>query len=154
MCNFTHMTETSDISTHNQRLSWYLASILFTLVVWSDSCQTQFISPRYLPLNITSSLLGTSHCKPSVHATICSISLSALFEMQPMCHMILLHSWSFLRHAIEFISFNSVSGKIERKYLCIWWWRHTCKWNLIKDYYVEPVKFQWENVRIPVCGYE
>jgi len=34
------------------------------------------------------------------------------------------------RHAIEFINFKSVLGKTERKYLCVWWWQHTCKWNL------------------------
>jgi hypothetical protein len=39
-----------------------------------------------------------------------------------------------IRHAVEFINFKSVLGKTERKYLRIWWRRHTRKWNLIKSY--------------------
>ena len=64
----------------------------------SDSCQTQFLpnNTRYLPVSIMSVLLGISHCKPNIHAIVCSISLSALFEMQQMCHIILLQSLSFL----------------------------------------------------------
>jgi hypothetical protein len=58
------------------------------------------------------------------------------------------------RHPIEFMNFKSLLGKAEGTYLCIWWWRHTCKWNLIKSYLVQPVKFQWENMRNHIAGYE